>query len=255
MVFNLINWVANISNPLLNPILRPLLDPLPQSWAIIIIAFFITLITTLAYKKFTNQEVLKSLKQEIKDIQAEMKEFSHDVQRTAELQKQSWQKMAQQFKQSMKPMFITWIPILIIFAWVWTNLAYLPISPGEEFTTTIEFEKGITGKVEIIPPEKIQLLEEPKKDISEKKVSWRLKGEKGEYALNYKFKDEIYSKELIITDKKVYIPPKLNVFDDNVRTIEVNNSPVKIFGLNWFWGYLIFSMVVSMILRKLLRVH
>tara|TARA_Y100000034_G_C6748405_1_gene332500 strand:- start:33 stop:797 length:765 start_codon:yes stop_codon:yes gene_type:complete len=254
-MFDLINWVSKIFNPFLNPVLKPILSSIPENWAIVLMSLIITLVTTLVYKKFTNQEILKSLKQEIKDIQQEMKEFSHDIQRTKELQKKSWEKMIQQMKQSMKPMLVTWIPILIIFAWIWTNLAYYPILPGEEFTTTINFEKDTIGTVELFPPENVQLLSQAKKEISDNKASWNLKGAKGEYKLSYKFKDKIYAKDLVITDKKLYIQPKMNIFENNIKTIEVENRPVKIFGMNWFWGYLIISIIINSLLRKLLKIH
>ena len=255
MVFDFIRFVSDVFNPILNPVLRPILDPIPTSWAVILMSVIITLITTLVYKKFTNQEVLKSLKEELKEIQAEMKQFSHDVAKSTELQKRSWEKMLQQMKMSMKPMLITWIPILIIFAWIWTNLAFHPILPGEEFSTTVTFEKEATGLINLTLPQNMVLLDAVEKTITDKKASWRLIGEPGTHELSYDYNGKTYKKEVLITDTKLYITPKLNIFEDQIKTIEIDNQPVKIFGLNWFWAYIIISFVINMLLRKLLKIH
>ena len=82
--------------------------------ALAIISFVLMMFVTLIYKYFTDQEALKSIKQEIKDIQNEMKEFKHDTQKVMELQKKSFQKTIETFKHQIKPMLITFIPFVIL---------------------------------------------------------------------------------------------------------------------------------------------
>ncbi|MAF51121.1 MAG: hypothetical protein CMH64_03445 [Nanoarchaeota archaeon] len=87
-------------------------------WALIVISFFLMLITTLIYKYFTDQEAMKALKQEMKDIQNEMKEFKEDPAKMMELQKKSFSKMGESFKHQIKPMLITFVPFIILFPWL-----------------------------------------------------------------------------------------------------------------------------------------
>ncbi len=89
-----------------------------------IISFVLMLFTTLIYKYFTDQEALKSIKLEIKEIQNEMKEFKHDTQKVMELQKRSFQKTIETFKHQIKPMLITFIPFVILLPWL--RSAYTP---------------------------------------------------------------------------------------------------------------------------------
>ena len=84
---------------------------------ILIVSFIITLLTTLVYKYFTNQEALKNLKEENKKIQERMKEHKGDVKKMAELQKEAFQKgFIEPMKHQIKPLLITLVPFLLIFS-------------------------------------------------------------------------------------------------------------------------------------------
>ena len=121
---------------------------------ILIVSFILMLLTTLVYKYFTNQEVLKRLKEENKSLSEEMKKNRDNPQRLLELQKQQMSKSLEPLKHQMKPMLITFIPFILVFGLL----------------------------------------------------------------------------------KNAY-------------------NGILVLGMNWFWAYLIFSIVFSMILRKLMKVH
>ena len=95
---SLINW-----NPLIS---------------LIVISFILTLLITIAYKYLTDQEVMKSLKLELKQLQKEIKESRNDTARMMELNKRSMEKNMQYMLKSFKPTLITLIPIIIIFNWI-----------------------------------------------------------------------------------------------------------------------------------------
>ena len=87
--------------------------------AILIVSFIITLLTTLVYKYFTNQDALKKLKEENQEIQKKMKEHKGDVKKMAELQKEALQKsLIEPMKHQLKPLLITFIPFLLVFGWL-----------------------------------------------------------------------------------------------------------------------------------------
>ena len=91
--------------------------------AVLLISLIITLITTLAYKYFTNQQKLKVLKEEMDSLRTQMKESKNDTQKMMEIQKQSFQKSMEQMKHAIKPMLITFLPIIILFTWLQTTYA------------------------------------------------------------------------------------------------------------------------------------
>jgi len=89
--------------------------------AIILISFLMTLVITLSYKFLTNQEMMKSLKEEIKGFQQQMKENKEDTQKVMELQKQALEKNMKYMMHSFKPTLFTFVPLIIIFTWLRTT--------------------------------------------------------------------------------------------------------------------------------------
>lgn len=89
--------------------------------AILIISFLMTLLITLAYKFFTNQELMKSLKEEMKGFQNQMKDHKDNPQKVMEIQKQALEKNMKYMMHSFKPTLFTFIPLIIIFAWLRTT--------------------------------------------------------------------------------------------------------------------------------------
>lgn len=85
--------------------------------SIAIFSVVVTLISTLAQKWLTNQEHLKSLKKRQKEIQKELKKCKDECV-MKELNLEMMKIVGVMFKSSMKPMFVTIIPFLLLFAWL-----------------------------------------------------------------------------------------------------------------------------------------
>ena len=189
-----------------------------------------------------------------------MKEFKADPKKVMEIQKRAMETNMKYMMHSMKPTLITFIPIIIIFGWLNANLAFMPIMPGQEFIVGAEFQSGITGDVVLVVPEGIELLSNTTQSIEEGKVEWRLKGEAGEYILDYQYDGRNYPKELLITSKQAYKELVKKVNDDVVKVLETKHEktiPLQIFGwkIGWLGTYIIFSLIFSMGLRKILKLH
>ena len=129
-----LGWFGNLFSPILNPLLS--LDPIS---ILLIVSFGVAIIFTLVYKFATDQKMIKAIREEMKTLQKEMKKFRDKPETFAEMQKTVMQKNMLVFKQTMKANLITMIPILIIFGWLSTALAYEPIIPGDVFTGDVEF--------------------------------------------------------------------------------------------------------------------
>ena len=91
---------------------------LGKFYGLLTISFLITLITTLVYKYFTDQEALKKLKEDNKGLQEEMKKHKDNPSKMMELQKEAFSKGFEPMKHQLKPMLITAIPLLLIFTWL-----------------------------------------------------------------------------------------------------------------------------------------
>lgn len=85
--------------------------------SIAVFSIIVTLISTVAHKWLTNQEHLKSLKTRQKEIQKELRNCK-DGKILKELNAEIMNITGMMFKSSMKPMFVTIIPFLLLFYWL-----------------------------------------------------------------------------------------------------------------------------------------
>ncbi|MEK6949342.1 MAG: EMC3/TMCO1 family protein [Nanoarchaeota archaeon] len=245
---------------LLDPVFSPLLN-LPTLLAVIILSFLISLLVTVVYKFTTDQNLMRDLKQEMKDFQKQIKELRNEPQKAREAQKKAMQTNLKYMSHSMKSTLYSILPIIIIFSWMDANFAYEPILPEQEFTTTAYFEKGYSGNIELSAPKGIVISGNAAKEASDGAVKWVLKGEEGEYLLEYIYDGKKQTKEVLIS-KNRYIEPIKNVNDGLVKNIEVEHKEKKllnlyIFGweLGWLWTYIIFSIISSIVIRKVIKVY
>ncbi|MBI4439092.1 DUF106 domain-containing protein [Candidatus Woesearchaeota archaeon] len=258
--------------------LEPLLSMGPFA-AITLISFFVSLVITLIYKFTTNQATLALIKSDMERLRKEMK-GTQDAKRMAEVNRQLMEKTMEQFRASMRPMLITMIPALLVIGWMQNNVAYRQVLPGEEFNTSVFFEKSFSAgnSIGLVVPEGVELLS-PSGQAAADKVSWRLKGVAGRHELQYHYGAEAYSIEVIITDEwehgDVSLEKEKSFLgfntgdaypirkDSQIKKIVVENQPVRpfgplrIFGWNpgWLASYIALSLLFSLALRSALRVH
>lgn len=87
-------------------------------WFILLISVVLSLVVTLVYKFMTDQTLMKELKKELKSNQKRIKEAKGDSEKMMAIQRETMHTNMKYMSQSMKPMIITIVPFLIIFAWL-----------------------------------------------------------------------------------------------------------------------------------------
>ena len=244
---------------LLNPILGPLLN-LPSLWAVVLLSFLISLIITLIYKFTTNQSLMKDLKEEMKAFQKQVKELKSEPEKAMEVQKKSMKTNMKYMSHSMRSTLFTFIPIILIFGWMTANLSYDPILPGQDFTTTVVFGKGVSGEIGLNAPEGLNIEGSTVKEVKDNEVKWVLNGKEGEYLLEYEFNNKRYNKEVLIAEGNKYKNPIKDVKDGNIEMIKIDNKKnivLNLFGwkIGWLGTYIIFSLIFSIGLRKIIKVY
>ena len=110
----------------LNPVFNPIVNAVGPILTIFIIAAVVALITTIATKLLVNQERLAYLQKEMKEFNQEMvaANKSNDPEAMAKVQKKQMEFMGLQKElmfMSFKPMIVTWVPILIIYYWMFQS--------------------------------------------------------------------------------------------------------------------------------------
>ena len=106
------------------------LDPL---WSIMILSLFMSLLVIYITKWTTDQNLMKHLKDESKELQKQIKALKDKPDEMMKVQKQHMESSMKYMKQSFRPLIFTFIPIILIFGWINAHLAWEPITPEQEF--------------------------------------------------------------------------------------------------------------------------
>lgn len=259
----------------------------PPILVIILVTLLVSVISVVIYKFTTNQQKLKSIHDEQKQLREEIKKSQNNPEKAMKLNKRAMELSMEIMPESMKSMIFTFIPIILIFGWLSANLSYMPLYPGETFTTTATFEKLVPGQqITLAASPGLGIVSSPTQDVIGDHVSWELKSQAaGTYNLTYTYGSgaytETYSLPVKISEegKREYLNPvlprqkKLLFFipmgtgiseKSNVLQIKVDMQPIRPLGENfnifgwhpgWLSIYIISSLVFTSLLRKYLKVY
>ncbi len=247
--------VLEFLNPIFDPIFEPLLN-LSPFWTIFVIAFFVTLLSSLIYKFTTDQDLMKRLKQEQKDIQKKMRDSKDHPEKMKEHQKEAFQKSMEYMKHSMKPMLFTTLPVLILIGWLGAHLAYFPLQPNEPFAVTV----ALREPVNISLSTDLEIVSTAGENLTQQ---WILKGPSGNYILEFSSGEHTVEHTVLITEEQQYVSPLALFPSGIISNILVENREMKPLGNLSFFGwqpgwlgiYILLSLVFNVGIRKLLNIH
>jgi uncharacterized membrane protein (DUF106 family) len=253
----LMSLLDTIFNPWLGQVLH-----LPSFFAILVISLFITLLVTIVYKYTTNQSEMKRLKEDLKKYQKEMRE-TKDTKKLMEIQKKSLDLNMKYMMASFKSTLYTFIPIIIIFAWLNMHIAYEPLLPGQEFKVTAAFADNTQGNITMTSIPELTI-DSPTKNIENNEVYWKVSGDAGEYKLTFSYNGDTYDKNILITNEKKYEQPQLLVKNSHLQRVTIGNKVIHPFGdsfnlFGWYPGwlatYIVLSIGLSTLFRKIFKVY
>ena len=225
-------------------------------YAILALSFIISLLIVVIYKWMTDQNEMKRLKEELNGYQKKMKALKSEPEKMMAVQKEMMSVNMKYMGKSMKPTFITFIPILLIFGWMSAHFAYSPLIPGQEFSLTATMEKGITGNASIVVPEGLEVIGDSVKEIADGTAVFTLKGEEGDYLVTVASNGQEVDKQVKITTERKYAPVIETYKSDVFKSAQLGNETLKvIWKLSWIWAYIISAIVFSMVLRKVMKVY
>ena len=261
-----------VFDSLLNPILSPILN-LPPIVAVAFLAFVIALILTLIQKFATDQARLKEIKGEMKKAQKRIRELQkEDPQKAMQVQKDSMKLTLETMRHSMKSMLYSFIPIIIIFTWMAGNLAFEPINPNQEFDVSVFLENALDNAIVIDLPDSLEVVD-TETNAEETVTTWTLRGSAGEHLVEFETDNSRESKIVLITDNQRYadqekVKPHFTLFgagegflneNSEINKIRIDYQKkiyINIFGgMGWLLTYILFSLIFSIAMRKLLKVH
>ena len=241
-----------------NPVFGWMLN-IPPIVAIIVLATVLAFISTLLQKYMTDQAKMKRYKDDTKKMQEQLKKVRDDPQKVMKLQQKMMPIQMDMMKESFKPLLVTLIPFLLVFFWLSNHFAYYQIQPNQDFTVSATYGDGIAGVATLYGDG--LMIAEPEQTIKDGATKWTLKGPAGEHKLVLGFAGANYTRDLLISSDRIYETP-LKPFSGSVTTFNVDNQSliplpwVNLFGWHpgWIFYYIIFSIPLSLLLKKWLNV-
>ncbi|MFW6230756.1 MAG: EMC3/TMCO1 family protein [Nanoarchaeota archaeon] len=237
---------------------------LPPIASIAIVALGVTLFTTLVYKFVTDQAMMKTLKSELKELQNLMKTKRDNPQEMMKIQKQAMEKNMEYMRHSMKPTLFTMIPLILLFGWLNSHIAFYPLMPEEPFDVWATFPDDVSGTVllEIQPNvQGVMISSENPVRIEDGEARFEVTAPEGEYTLQYTLNDDdaTAEQEILVTDEQEYKNPEKPIRGGSFKTLHVSNEkiePLSFLGIGWgwIWSYIILSILFSTVIRKLLKI-
>lgn len=249
-------------DPVFNPVFLPLLN-LSPILGLLLLSFLISLLVTYAYKWFTNQTLMKELKEKQTDFQKKMKELRSHPEEMLKVQKEAMKVNMEYMKHSFKPTLFTMLPILLIFGWMAGHLAFEPIYPQEAYSVTAFFKEGLTGNVTLVVDEGTEFVGVNTQAISKDGVTWAVKSSEGSHLLKVQMGTIEQSKKVLIS-KELKYEDAVSLFDhSDITQIKINYKDLKplgtfsLFGWHpgWLGIYIILSLIFSIAMRKVLKIY
>jgi uncharacterized membrane protein (DUF106 family) len=243
----------------------------PPFYAILLISLALTLVITIVYKYTTDQKRMRELKEKVKTYQEKMKKVRDDPEKLMKIQQEAMKYNFELMKHSLKPTLYTFLPIIIVFAWLNAHMMFYPLAPQQEFTLTMTTADNVAGEASLVllPSQGIAVLDSQTKNVTAvpnqkySQAAWKLKGDAGTYKATVSLGGQSVEKQFSISAVKGdYLPP-LQTYKGSVAKVEVSNERIHPFGQyfslfgwqpGWLATYIILSILLSIGIRKVLNV-
>jgi uncharacterized membrane protein (DUF106 family) len=234
------------------------------AFGIAVVAFLVTLLTNIVTKYTTDQDRIKKLKKQMKKLQEKMK-AAEGKEEMQSIQEKIWPKQRELMKNSFKPFIYYGVPLLLVFGWLGSTLAYQPINPGQEFTVTVTTTEDAPNLELQLPPELTAQKNELYQPDEGSGQQWSLTAsEPGTYTFNVSptEQDTAYTHRVQITDTYGYGEPSKQISDSKVQRITVGYGKLtplgnfNIFGWmpGWLATYIAFSIAFNILIRQFLDI-
>lgn len=253
-----------------------ILDPV-LSWvllfhpfvAILILSLIVTLLSNIIYKYTTNQNEMKSLKTRIEGFRKEIKASKDNPKKMMKLNQEAMSVNMQYMQKSLKPMLFTFLPIIIIFAWMNAHFLYAELPAGEPLIVTAFVNDGFSGSLVLSSMTlDTKNLTSPitMNEDGENMAAFAVKGAAGSHNFTISYNGDNYGGN---TGTVVFGEnPNVTTFPgkgpiEKTGGITVGYPRIKPLGPfhlgswypGWIFVYIILSIILSMSSRKLMKIY
>lgn len=250
---------------------------LPRDLALVAVALLTSLVLVLLRRWTTDQDMLAKAAADKKLLKARMKEAKQQGNRperqrlTAVSQRIAMKRM----KAEGKPLLVALIPIAILATWAFERLEFHPVMPGQTVQVELDMPLSSEGDVVHLVPEDgieavdghvklLERIESGEMTVICSGAVWRIRAQQeGRYRLLFRTDDTTYEHPLEVGTGK-YAPVLQEHSTSRLTRSRVMLAELRSFGVvpgvpaaglpAWMVGYLLITIVLFIISKKLLKV-
>ena len=120
-----IDTLREFIKSILDPLLLPLLS-WNTTFGMLIVIGVLSFFMTLVQKYGTDQEEIREIKKQQKELQKEMKKYKDDPKKVMQLNQQQFEFMGKMMKNTMGTIVYTAVPIVLLFRWFGDYFSQIP---------------------------------------------------------------------------------------------------------------------------------
>lgn len=272
-------WLNSAVGTLIKIIFLPFLSFNP--WlAMLAISLLTALLMLFIYKKTSNQQGIKRVKNRIKAHLLEIRLYQNDFRTQLGSQKELLSANLRYLLYNLKPLLVMIVPIFLLLAQLNLWFGYQPASPDETFLLKARFIKTVNLELltlDLEVPEGLQVETPPVRIIDEAEVSWRLKimGPVKD-PLVISVNGERYQKEMPESHSRLVRVPAVRVkrnlwqellypgekplpTDSLLSRIEIRLPQPRLYllgiGFHWLVAYFLLSIIFGLLLKGIFKVE
>lgn len=272
-------WLNRVVGSLFKLIFLPF-SSLNPWMAMLVISLLTALLMLLIYKKTSDQDGIRRVKNRIKASLLEIRLYQNDLRTQLVSQKELLAANLQYLLYNLRPLLVMIVPIFLILAQLNLWFASRPPAPGETFLLKARFIKTVDLerlRLDLEAPDGLLVETPPVRIIDEAEVAWRLRvtGPVGE-PLVIQVNGERYQKTLPAGKSRLSrvstVRVKKNLWqeliypgerplpaDSLLKRIELTLEPQRLnllgIGFHWLVAYFLLSIILGLALKGLFKVE
>ena len=228
--------------------------------AVVLIAIAVGVSGQLAYLFVVDHEMVRASRGRIKELQSEMKQVKPGEPRYKEIFNEMMAENSKVMKQTaMKPMFVTFVPFIIVFLMMSAYFSYVPIAIGAPIHTVVSgnFNGTVYSANNCISLNKTYNLSFSQSNLPQSFDSvlnsrtCTLFSTQGSKTYNVSLAgllNDNHPKSYLLGHAKVAFYPKTLI----IATLPFS-LPFIGKDMTWFWAYFIVSLITSLVFGRILR--
>jgi uncharacterized membrane protein (DUF106 family) len=246
-------------------------------WGLIFISVATGLFMLLIFKRVSNQEGIRAVKNHIQAYLLELRLYQHDAGLSVQAFRNVMKSNMKYLGYALKPMLFLFIPVLLIMIQIAVRYEYRSLSVGEQAVLDVCLSEGVQGsEFRLEAPENIRIETPPLFIPDEDRIYWRIRAvSKGEGELVFRYGQKALNKQIFVDSHRKKISPEkvkassLKSFlypaepplsgKDFLREIHLHypHQSLTILGIriHWLVLFFIFSMITGFMFKNVFGVE